>query len=433
MIDYELVISNREQPLIYNSQLMTTSNSSCRIISKEELMKVLQCLLLFSFFFLTVSLCLFGQENDTVISEKREKKFRFSGQLSGWAHYTPDIEMDFRAGGRYIPQLNYKIPFKKQKERMIDFEASSHFYKDMAAYFSDSFVFDGKIKPHRIWARYSTQRMELRLGLQKINFGSANMFRPLMWFDRIDPRDPLQLTDGVYGLLFRYYFQNNTNVWLWGLYGNHNTKGYEILTTGKKYPEGGARAQFAIPRGEIAGTYHFRMANTTLLKDFGMSVDYGAIGENNIGFDMKLDVVIGLWLEASWTTFNRNIDLYTNQEMMTLGMDYTFGTGNGLNLVFEQMLYSNDKRAFAFSNTLTFSGLSLSYPVGMFDNISSMIYFDWINTNVYSFLSWQKEYKAVTFYIMGYWNPEQYALPGQNIGSNRFAGRGLQFMAVWNH
>jgi len=388
-------------------------------------------LLLFSF--LTISFCLFGQQSDTTLAQKKEKNFRFSGQLSGWLHYTPDIEMDSWIGGRYIPQLNYKIPFKKQKERMIDFEASANIYGDMGTRFFDSVAFDGKIKPYRIWARYSTQRMELRLGLQKLNFGSANLFRPLMWFDRMDPRDPLQLTDGVYGLLFRYYFQNNTNIWFWGLYGNHNTKSYEILATDKKYPEGGGRAQFAIPHGEIAGTYHFRMANTKLLKDIGFPFDYKEVGEHKIGLDFKLDVVIGLWLEASWATFNRNLDVYTNQEMITLGMDYTFGIGNGLNLVFEQMLYSNDKRAFSFSNIVTFSGLSLSYPIGMFDNISGMVYFDWTNTNVYSFLSWQKEYKAVTFYVMGYWNPKQYALPGQNIESNRFAGKGLQFMVVWNH
>jgi len=58
--------------------------------------------------------------------------------------------------------------------------------------------------------------------LQKINFGSATLFRLLMWFDRIDPRDPLKLTDGVYGLLLRYYFHNNTNIWLWGLYSITN-------------------------------------------------------------------------------------------------------------------------------------------------------------------------------------------------------------------
>ena len=59
---------------------------------------------------------------------------------------------------------------------------------------------DGTLKPYRMWLRLSTSQLEIRAGLQKINFGSAALLRPLMWFDRIDPRDPLQLTDGVYGL-----------------------------------------------------------------------------------------------------------------------------------------------------------------------------------------------------------------------------------------
>lgn len=382
---------------------------------------------------LFVSNQVFAQQNDTVSESKKEKNFRFSGQLSGWMQYTPDIDMDFWMGGRYIPQINYKIPFKKKKDPMIDFEASVNIYGDMGVHFFDSAAFNGKVKPYRIWARYSFHHTELRLGLQKINFGSATMFRPLMWFDRMDPRDPLQLTDGVYGLLFRYYFQNNTNLWFWGLYGNHSTKGYEILSTGKKYPEGGIRTQFPIKWGEIAGTYHFRMASTKLLGDYGIPIEYNVVGEHKIGFDMKLDVVIGLWFEASWTTFNRNLDIYTNQEMITLGMDYTFGIGNGLNLVFEQMVYSNDKSPFTFSNTLTFSGLSISYPIGMFDNINTIVYFDWVHTNAYVYLTWQKDFKAVTFCVIGYWNPKQYALPGQNIESNRFSGKGLQFMVVWNH
>ena len=52
--------------------------------------------------------------------------------------------------------------------------------------------------PTAAWLRLSTSRFEARVGLQKINFGSATLFRPLMWFDSLDPRDPLQITDGVY-------------------------------------------------------------------------------------------------------------------------------------------------------------------------------------------------------------------------------------------
>ncbi|MCK7489842.1 MAG: ABC transporter ATP-binding protein [Anaerotruncus sp.] len=39
----------------------------------------------------------------------------------------------------------------------------------------------------------------------------------MMWFDTIDPRDPLQLTDGVYALLLRYYTRGNANFWAWAM------------------------------------------------------------------------------------------------------------------------------------------------------------------------------------------------------------------------
>lgn len=148
----------------------------------------------------------------------KPEKLLFSGQLSAWGQFSPDIPTKFWLGGRYIPQLNFNIPLKNNQ--LFDIEASANLFGDMGIQ-SGNISTDGKIKPYRAWARYSSTRMEARIGLQKINFGSAQMFRPLMWFDSMDPRDPLQLTDGVWGGLFRYYFPNNSTLWLWSLYGNN--------------------------------------------------------------------------------------------------------------------------------------------------------------------------------------------------------------------
>ncbi|KAA6340550.1 hypothetical protein EZS27_011592 [termite gut metagenome] len=381
------------------------------------------CNLILLFFTLSVS------AQDTI--SKSENPFRYSGQLSGWTQFTPDLPLKGWLGTRYIPQVNYK--FSLEKERLLDVEVSANLLGDMESSPFDSLTVDGNTKPYRAWVRYSTNRMELRLGLQKINFGSAQMFRPLMWFDHIDPRDPLQLTDGVWGLLYRYYFQNNTNIWLWGLYGNKDTKGWEITPVSKRYPEGGGRIQIPVPYGETALSYHFRMTDATSLGKTGIPVFYDRIAENRLGFDTRLDVVVGLWLEASWATLNKNLDNYANQEMMTLGTDYTFGIGNGLAATFEQLIFSYDKNAFAFANTATFSGLSLSYSLGMSDKLSTITYYDWTNNDTYLFLNWQRQLNRFTFYLMAYWNPKAYALPGQSLENNRFAGKGLQLMAVWNH
>jgi hypothetical protein len=112
----------------------------------------------------------------------------------------------------------------------------------------------GEVRPYRLWLRLSSSRLEARLGLQKINFGSATVFRPLMWFDRLGPRDPLQITDGVWGLLLRYYLKNNANIWIWGLYGNRDEKGWERQPTASRTPEWGALPDASFYRG--SSRYH---------------------------------------------------------------------------------------------------------------------------------------------------------------------------------
>jgi hypothetical protein len=69
----------------------------------------------------------------------------------------------------------------------------------------------------------------------------------------------------------------------------------------------------------------------------------------------------------------------------------------------------------------------------MIDNISAMTYYDHTNNDSYIFLNWKRQFNHLTFYLIGYLNPETYVLPGQSAGNNRFAGKGLQIMLVWNH
>jgi len=353
----------------------------------------------------------------------------FKGQLSTWMLYNGGNDLPVYMGGRYIPQLNYDLQF--QKDRHIDFEASFNIIGSAGFNPFDSIRSDGQIKPYRLWARYSSRQFEIRAGLQKINFGSASLLRPLMWFDQVDPRDPLHLTDGVLGVLGRYYFLNNANIWFWGLYGNKDPKGWEFAGTNSHYPEIGGRIQVPVPAGEAAISYHHRIADTRNLND--LIPQYGEISENRIGFDIKLDLVIGFWLEGSWVIMNKELGMFTNQEILNTGIDYTFGIGNGLNVVYEQLLAANDEKAFSFQNTTSFSLFSLSYPVGLFDNIRGIVYYDWKNRNAYNFINWQKQFKNVTLYLMGYWNPEKYNIPTQGSDQNLFAGKGIQIMLVLNH
>lgn len=379
--------------------------------------------IIFLFSFLSVSSKAFSQE------EKFRHSFDYQGQLSVWGHFAPDIEQALWFGGRYIPQLNYEMLFDSNWK--IDFELSANLFGDVGIKSFTEADGGGKIKPYRAWARYSTQQMEVRAGLQKINFGSAQMFRPLMWFDTMDPRDPLQLTDGVWGGLFRYYFQNNANVWLWALYGNKANKAWETAPSSQSLPELGGRVQLPLKQGEIAFSYHFRETDYSgvIYPPFPQSEK---IAENRLGFDIRLDRVVGMWFEASWAHLNKQIDIWTNQTMFTLGGDYTFGVGKGLGLTLEQMLFSYDEKAFALENTTTFSGIMLNYPLTIFDSFSAMFFYDWQNKNMYSFFSWQHDFEQISIHGMLYWNPRDMIAPTQ-IGSDRFFGKGVQIMLVWNH
>jgi hypothetical protein len=353
----------------------------------------------------------------------------FSGQLSLYTHYNGNNLYPWWSGGRYIPQLNYD--FSSETANRFDMEASANLYGNVGLRNFESVSTNGNFKPYRLWTRYSTNQFELRGGLQKINFGSASILRPLMWFDQVDPRDPLQLTDGVWGLLARYYFLNNATAWVWTLYGNENPKGWEMTGTNRKIPEAGGRLQLPAGTGEAAVSYHYRVADSRRLPD--QELQYEKIPEHRIGFDARFDWIAGLWIETTWKKMNSDMGIFTNQEILNLGTDYTFNMGNGLSVIYEQLFAAFDEKPFEFKNTTVFSLLSASYPAGLFDNLSLIVYYDWKNQSAYNFLNWQRKFNHSVLYIMGYLNPKDYHIPARQAGEVLYGGAGIQIMFVINH
>jgi hypothetical protein len=353
------------------------------------------------------------------------------GIVNIWGGYNPDIRNSLCFGGRFIPQLNYR--FKSKGDLLFDFEGSVNLNGSLAIHPFDSVSGESAIRAYRAWARLSGQQFEIRMGLQKINFGSASMLRPLMWFDQIDPRDPLQLTNGVWAILGRYYFLNNTNIWIWGLLGNKGPKTWENGTTDPSAPEFGGRIQSPLMKGEAALSYHFRKAGHNLP---GLSsAERNPIPEHRIGIDGKWDAGAGLWFEAAWLHQNGNPVMpdLNNQEMFCLGTDYTFALGNGLNAVLEQLFYSIDSSPFAFENRISLSALSLSYPVGLNSHFTAILYRDWKSPGQYTFVSWQRKVDHFSFYLMGFLNPKNYYLPQQRTANPVFAGKGFHLMLVYNY
>ncbi len=359
----------------------------------------------------------------------RAQTIEWNGTAIGWATANPADSLQVQAGLRYLPELTFSMPVGSIS---LEAKAAANMWISGSVPGTDTLIGNSSIEPYRGWIKLSGNQFEVRAGLQKINFGSAQMLRPLMWFDRIDPRDPLQLTDGVYGLLGRYYFLNNANIWLWGLYGNDHTKGMEIYPSPKKKPEWGGRVQLPLWTGEIAGTYHHRKVSPdNILPD---SLHTGTLyNENRVALDGKFNMLIGLWFEGMLTHQNLDFSPYDYKTLLNGGADYTFGVGNGLTVTGEWFSYLTGEQPFAGDQSAHLAGISATYPMNIIHNLNAILFYDITNRNFYRFVNWTLAYDRWTFHLMGFWNPETYELYTFRQTNNLFGGWGLQFMAVFNH
>lgn len=350
------------------------------------------------------------------------------GQASAGIVAAYDTSLHGSAAFRYIPSLDFAAgPFNA--------EAALNVISSASVRTDDISRYDARIKPYRLSARFSTGRIEARAGLQKISFGSATLLRPLMWFDRVDPRDPLALTDGVWGLLGRYYFQNNANVWIWGLLGNSSPKGWEVYGSERWNPEPGARVQVPLPRGEVAATYHHRTAEVLWPYQGVFPVlDSSAAAEDRIGFDGKWDLGVGVAFEGMLLRqgpHDTTAD-FQWQRLASVGLDYTFGVGSGLGVTAEHMLAGGADEPFGRGTDAQLSALALSYPLGLLDNLRGIVYFDWTNRQPYAWAGWQRTLDNWLFSVSAFANPDRATGIAGQTGS-ALSGKGLQLTVVFNH
>lgn len=351
------------------------------------------------------------------------------GQIISWTTVNPQVPTSIQGGLRYIPEVNFNIPVGNLS---LEGEGSLNIWGSGIYYRSDSTAYDKKLDPYRVWIKLSGAQFEIRAGLQKINFGSANMIRPLMWFDKLDPKDPLGLTKGVYGVLGRYYFLNNANIWLWGLYGNNEPKGLEIFPSKENSIEYGGRVQFPIPIGEIAASYHHRQADPDVILPDPMKIGE-TCPENRYALDAKVDIGIGAWFEGALIQKNSDLLTIDNTTLLNVGMDYSFAIGNGLSIMGEALYYMQGEEPFQTEQDVIFGGISVNYPLNIIHNLSVIVFVDASNKELYRFINWSMTYDKWTFFTMAFWNPERYQLPGFEQEANIFSGVGFQLMAVFNY
>ena len=315
------------------------------------------------------------------------------------------------AGARYVPEFFWSMP-----EYGLDTDLAFN------AYMADGI--DSKTKVHRLWVRYGNEQMEIRIGLQKINFGSAMLFRPLQWFDSIDPLDPLGFTEGVKGVLGRYYLPNNTNFWLWCLYDNRELKGREIIPAKEETGEWGGRLQAPLFNGETGLTYHQRRIDFGNSPTFSM-LSCAVVPEERIGLDGKWDIGIGVWVEAAQIRTKTDIDdLYPEKQYhSTIGADYTFNIGNGLRVLAEKFNLDTDLEVKRRNINSQVYGIMADYPLSLYDTISVVQYYAEKNDSL-SF-NWQRTYDELIFRFMTTLAPD-------HTEKNKTTGA-LQIMISYNY
>jgi hypothetical protein len=209
---------------------------------------------------------------------------------------------------------------------------------------------------YRYYLSIKNPQSELRLGKQRLSFGSAQMLRPLQWFDRVDPLDPYQLTSGVEAALYRHYWLNNANLWLWGVLGTSERKGNEALGGKDDAPELGGRLQYPFAVGDMALSLHQRQL---------------ADGEEyRLGWDLRTDAILGVWLESSASYFDTALPIPEYRFAATLGADYVFDLGNGIATTLELMLLAiadSEPEQLRYQELVT--AALISYPWSMLDSI----------------------------------------------------------------
>ncbi len=331
---------------------------------------------------------------------------------------------------RYLPELMIDARIKGQTD--FTFVGSANLTATAARTVADEWLTDSNADLYRLWARLASPRLEFRVGLQKISFGSATLLRPLQWFDQLDPRDPLQITDGVEAGLFRYTALNNTNLSLWLLYGNDEVRGWDVVPSDPNEVEFGGRLQFPLFKGELGLSYHHRDLEPSALLPAPLP-ESTTPPEHRVGLDGKWDVGVGLWFEGA--VIERDTDLlpYRYRHMLTVGADYTFDLGTGLTALGEHFRLQESSDLFGSGEMVQITALSMSYRTSIIDQLTLIASREWEGDESSFFFEWRRTWNRWRLHLIGFSAPEGGAFLGGPPTDALYSGNGLQVVVVFNH
>lgn len=334
-----------------------------------------------------------------IITNIFSQDLQFRGQLWFGSESKKNQSNVIKLG--YLPTLYNRFDFKSNK---IDLEYS--YYIDRQ-YIRNAPI-NTNNEPYRYWIRYSINRFEARLGLQKIAFGSAKVLRPMAWFDEIDIRDPLSKTKGVEALRLRYFTENNYVFWFWLMQNDHKEISF------------GGRGEISTKQGEWGITLHHDPSEAEQI--IGQIPFYITESHTRLGLEFRYDGFIGSWFEGvSFIKKNNASNNWNQNSMFSVGMDYTIPIGGGL-LIMSELLNRNGghKIELEIEEKQTLSVFSLSLPLGIVHQLMAISSQDWKNNKTYNYLRWSVIYDTFSVNSM------------VSIDSDKI-GNQLQFTLIYNH
>ena len=373
---------------------------------------------LYSAIFLLFPLVIYSQQWD------------LRGQLTSSTNLHNDpidgiTEIDQRVG--YIPTLSIYPEHKFLNN--LDFEAAFNLQANFEGLFGadeGNNYHDRDI--HRLWARYSTENIELRYGIQKIAFGPGLILRPLRWFDSLDEKDPTGQTEGVTAVRLKYFGGKGITYW-----------GWMIHPEDRDISSRGGRIEIPIVGlGDLGASYHHRPAYllNKIPPRSGIPLVYVTSSEDRYSLDFRADVVVGLWSEVLMSKSSQDkFGAPFDRNMYMIGGDYTFPIGNGVYFLAEHMINQIKPKAVLNDVQTEFSAIMVNYPLGVFDNITLITEYDWKGERRFNFIKYSRIYDNFDFNLILGFNPERDYFSKEELELSGFTlfGNNIQLIIIYNH
>lgn len=327
----------------------------------------------------------------------------------------------------YIPTLSYYPRYEWAKG--FDFEVAYNAQSQFDGLFGTG---DKGLNTngdfHRLWGRYSSDRVEFRYGLQKISFGPGLILRPLMWFDTLNQKNPTGQTDGVTAVRLRYYGKSDITYWGWVIHPEDSDL---------RAP--GGRVEFSLAKlGNFGASYHHRpkYSSTVVPDNSGFTFVFPTSAEDRYGIDFRTDKVIGFWAEATVARSSKEDFINPfDRDIFMIGGDYTLPLGNGVYVLTEFMVDKVKPKLLSDDEQIELSAFLINYPINMLDSGSLIIEYDWENKRYFNFLRFSRTYDNYIFNLLLFSNPERDEFSAVEIelaGLTGF-GKGMQLMVIYNH